>query len=374
MALAEVAEVLRQRRECIQRENLRSRALTPGQDVARVVRRFQFVILSRVLQQEVFDQIFFTWIDEYGQPHLAELHRLGKCKTEPQVLKALLGYFRTHCDKVFGGQLWLRFLIALGRVPKQAIDATNDVIQVRVQFKRHEWASLESRPVDSHHFLRREDRADARASTPGGDGTGALAPPPGTVHPRTQRRTGQRQRKRLLQEQDDGIWEEEKQEFERRMAEVEAKLDAADQASWEHGFPFKDKRGQWQLVNNLSPKSLFEESFYRTLLEVGFSQSTADFLTSSEGEEEENRKKDRQAERAQRPSGDLRWVCASPPGRGGGRGGSSSGGYGSYGSRRSGGYGGGYGGHGRADGGGYRRGRGRGGGGYGHGGGYGPWW
>jgi hypothetical protein len=48
----------------------------------------------------------------------------------------LLGYFKTHCDHAYGGMVWLKFLIALGDVPREAVEAANDV-NMRIQFKEH---------------------------------------------------------------------------------------------------------------------------------------------------------------------------------------------------------------------------------------------
>ena len=42
-------------------------------------------------------------------------------------------YWRVHCHKQFGGQLWLGVLIALGDVPPLAVQLTNQIIAERIR-------------------------------------------------------------------------------------------------------------------------------------------------------------------------------------------------------------------------------------------------
>ena len=45
------------------------------------------------------------------------------------------GFWRTHCFKVFGGEDWLKILLALGHCRKDVVDIANDVITRRIENK-----------------------------------------------------------------------------------------------------------------------------------------------------------------------------------------------------------------------------------------------
>ena len=45
------------------------------------------------------------------------------------------GFWRTHCFKVFGGEDWLKILLALGHCRKDVVDIANDVITSRIANK-----------------------------------------------------------------------------------------------------------------------------------------------------------------------------------------------------------------------------------------------
>ena len=153
------------------------------------------------------------------------------------------------------GELWLHFLIAVGCVSEHAVAAVNDVINLKVQWRRHEGASAEARPADSHHYLSR----DARASTPGEEAEGEEAE--AEVPPRILRREAKREKKHLLREHREvGAWSPEAADIEARLEFVQGKLDEADRKAYELGVPFVDQHSRWQLVNPDAPGSLFEES------------------------------------------------------------------------------------------------------------------
>ena len=266
MALAEVAGILKERRLAM----TQARASTPS-----VVRRRGHTALCRSLQMEVMETLFTQWVEDYGSPYRDRILEAKKARTEPQMRRALQGYFRTHCDNVFGGQLWFKFLVAIRCVPPAAAHAANDVIHLRTHARRQQWASDQARAADSHHFLRRDARP-VRASTPDVRGEAhAAAGDSEVVHPRAMRHEARREKKQLQRWGAASAWE-----FEQRMKVIQEKLDAADEASERHGFPHKNQHGQWRLVDKHTPASLFEEALLRTLAELGFASEEAKEITS----------------------------------------------------------------------------------------------
>ena len=125
--------------------------------------------LTASLQLEVLDEIFHMWAEKQGARWLVIIQRQGSCTSQAQVIRKLFKeYFKTHCDKVYGGFIWLQFIIAIGEVSDTAIESVNEQIDMRIHFKRFYWADRTSMAPGSHHFLRRHARAstpDARAST-----------------------------------------------------------------------------------------------------------------------------------------------------------------------------------------------------------------
>ena len=49
--------------------------------------------------------------------------------------EAMQGFWRTHCFKIFGGEDWLKILLALGHCRKDVVDIANDIITCRIQKK-----------------------------------------------------------------------------------------------------------------------------------------------------------------------------------------------------------------------------------------------
>ena len=80
-------------------------------------------------QTDVFDRLFLAWQSEEGRQYMDRIH--AEELTPGQQLKKALGYFKTHCDKTFGGHVILKFLIALGSVPPGAVDALNAIIDLK---------------------------------------------------------------------------------------------------------------------------------------------------------------------------------------------------------------------------------------------------
>ncbi|MCP4243376.1 MAG: hypothetical protein GY772_22705, partial [bacterium] len=71
--------------------------------------------------------------------------------------------YKTHCFNVYGGEHWLRFLLVLGDVPEEAVDATNEALRERVQEKRGVDPCLDAgpRPPDPEwHWHQRQGRPE----------------------------------------------------------------------------------------------------------------------------------------------------------------------------------------------------------------------
>ena len=56
------------------------------------------------------------------------------------------GFCRVHCFKTYGGEDWLKLLIALGHCSEQVIDIANDVITKRIQAKAGRLAATQTQP------------------------------------------------------------------------------------------------------------------------------------------------------------------------------------------------------------------------------------
>ena len=71
-----------------------------------VVRKDTWVIMARPLQEDVQRQLFQQWHE--GQAY----ERKITANTDSQRWRQRKGYFKTYCDKHFGGQLWCKMMIA----------------------------------------------------------------------------------------------------------------------------------------------------------------------------------------------------------------------------------------------------------------------
>jgi hypothetical protein len=78
--------------------------------------------------------------------------------TEAERTRILKGYFKTHCFDSYGGLHWIKMLIALGRIPDAALEATNDVIDSLVQEDNQRPATDQPRPPDHRGEVCREVR------------------------------------------------------------------------------------------------------------------------------------------------------------------------------------------------------------------------
>lgn len=113
--------------------------------------------------------------------------------TEAQVARVLRGYFKTNCFEKYSGQHWVRVIIALGTVDEWAVDATNNIIEARVQASEHrrDLTSLPCSSTKSEWAWMRH----ARAKRPCLD-----AGPPPRMSPKELRDTARWEQKQLDQE------------------------------------------------------------------------------------------------------------------------------------------------------------------------------
>ena len=87
----------------------------------------------------------------------------GEEGTEARLEAVTRSDWETHCDHVYGGAIWLKFLITLGDIPRHAIDVLHDLYEARTLDKRGQRPGETPDATPAGDYLRR--RAD-RASTP----------------------------------------------------------------------------------------------------------------------------------------------------------------------------------------------------------------
>ena len=96
-------------------------------------------------------------------------HAVG---TDEQFDRVMRKYFRNHCDQAYGGQLWLKFLIALDRIPDNVVSKVNALAVYRTEERRGEYsAATVPDATPGNIFLSREDRASTSVANDyvGGD-------------------------------------------------------------------------------------------------------------------------------------------------------------------------------------------------------------
>ena len=105
------------------------------------VKYLQWVVLKRESQIAAFARCQENFVEHHAEPVLRKYENDIRASTpdfqfsdlsEAAQARVARGYFKNHCFVKFGGQRWLKFLIALGGVPEVAVDATNEIIAERV--------------------------------------------------------------------------------------------------------------------------------------------------------------------------------------------------------------------------------------------------
>ena len=79
-----------------------------------------------------------------------ELYRVSQVQqrkwTASQTENSMAGMYRVHCFKTFGGQDWMKILLALGHVDAKVTEIANDITTRRIQEKAGRDASTLTQP------------------------------------------------------------------------------------------------------------------------------------------------------------------------------------------------------------------------------------
>ena len=154
-------------------------------------------------------------------------HAVG---TDEQFDRVMRKYFRNHCDQAYGGQLWLKFLIALESIPDNVVSKVNALAVYRTEERRGEYsAATVPDATPGNIFLSREDRASTSVAND-------------YVAAKTRRHEAYCRVRKLEEWQKVG-WEyvsQQTMDFARRQ------LEDADAASVASRNKFKNYWGQWQ--------------------------------------------------------------------------------------------------------------------------------
>ncbi|MCP4243408.1 MAG: hypothetical protein GY772_22875, partial [bacterium] len=124
--------------------------------------------LTREQQDIAWRKLRWEWDhDSEGGEHWGELLMAKPAGERPWSNTAwdvkMRSHYKTHCFNVYGGEHWLRFLLVLGDVAEEAVDATNEALRERVQEKRGVDPCLYAgpRPPDPEwHWHQRQGRPE----------------------------------------------------------------------------------------------------------------------------------------------------------------------------------------------------------------------
>ena len=101
-----------------------------------------WTVLRREGQLAAFTRLQAQWFEHHGARYLKQHFERARAATPDNDLilksrgvreRVLRGYFKTHLFENFGGQRWVKFLLAMGGVPEEAVEATNLVIENRIR-------------------------------------------------------------------------------------------------------------------------------------------------------------------------------------------------------------------------------------------------
>ena len=275
MAIAQVASALAARRKVLSAAEARSGASTPAAEDVEFIHVRDTTVIARHLQDEVMARIDAVWRQtEEGQKYVqmakdkvhrqtAEKHKRWKdqgwqaagastpgeegTEFQNQVDGAMKSYFKTHCDQVYGGIIWVKFLITLGDIPQHAIDALNDLYMARAMEKRGQPPNEFATPTPAGDYLRRADRA----STP---------VPPDYVKPKKLRQKAKDRLDTLVDMMEQGTWVEPE-----TIRAAEQMMHEAEEVSRRSLHEFKSYWGAVQNAFESTQASAFEMVLENTL-------------------------------------------------------------------------------------------------------------
>ena len=104
-----------------------------------------------------------------------------------KVIRAMKGFFKTWLFLNLGGQHWVKFLIAIDDVPRDAIEATNKVVDERMFDRRTQRSGQSPRPIESS-LPRNAHSADAGRGGAGRKRKRKLPEAPDDMDERAQKR------------------------------------------------------------------------------------------------------------------------------------------------------------------------------------------
>ena len=229
------------------------------------------IVLARHLQDEVLARIDHNWRQTEGQEFVRKALRKANAAAarrwqqqhgpvrrrpasppdqavgteSPQFKKEMKKYFRNHCDKAYGGQLPLKFLITLEDIPLAVVELMNSVAVWRTNQRRN--CNLLAPPAltpdetPGNIFLRRADRA----STPVPDDYVAAGTRRHKAYCRVRTLKARRRESPQYVSQ---------QTMDHAMCE----LHDAERASVDSGFRFKNFSGSWENDFESTQRSQFE--------------------------------------------------------------------------------------------------------------------
>ena len=176
----------------------------------------------------------------------------------------LNSYFKTHGFKTYGGELWLKFLVAFGDVARQMIECVNLVAARRTDERRGMHPKPDYHPANIN--LSRKDRAPAPVS-------------PDYVGHKKRHERAMTRFARIYSMREAG---DEVQESTLQAAETE--LEGAEIERRASGYPFKDAEGVWHNVRSSDAGGLFEMALYRVILDI-YNVDEAEVLRVAEEED-----------------------------------------------------------------------------------------
>lgn len=261
--VAHVANALAARRivfEDARRRSAERGALTPASEVEYIMVDDRTMV-ARNLQDEIMARINHHWRQTEQGKQIAQKARdrvaAGAQKkqqrgvgastpdqgTEAQFERAMKGYFKTHCDQAYGGQLWMKYLITLGDIPERVVECVNDLTIARTKDRRGPDADHNSKTPDNtpgNIYLSRVDRA----STP---------VPENYVKAKTLREIAYNRVHMLV------AWKQEGYHVDQQTMDfARQKLHEAEEASKKSMFKFQDYWGDWQNDFRSTQGSMFE--------------------------------------------------------------------------------------------------------------------
>ena len=275
MAIAQVASALAARRKVLSAAKARSGASTPAAEDVEFIHVRDTTVIARHLQDEVMARIDAVWRQtEEGQKYVqmakdkvhrqtAEKHKRWKdqgwqaagastpgeegTEFQNQVGGAMKSYFKTHCDQVYGGIIWVKFLITLGDIPQHAVDVLNNLYMARAMEKRGQPPNEFATPTPAGDYLRRADRA----STP---------VPPDYVKPKKLRQKAKDRLDTLVDMMEQGTWVEPE-----TIRAAEQMMHEAEEVSRRSLHEFKSYWGAVQNAFDSTQASAFEMVLENTL-------------------------------------------------------------------------------------------------------------